>query len=105
MIAWNSQMALDARQQLFFNESSPDKIWRVENQDEKQFILKLYQIREETDAVREGYYIESKFISEAQDEENYDPEAPESGTEWAYLETTIDKFLAHYESSEEIMES
>lgn len=102
MIAWNSQMALDARQQLFFNDSSPERAWKVTNSEGKSFVLKLYTINEATDAVKEGYYMESKFLDDSEKELSFDGSGPEEGTEWAFLETTVDKFLAHYESATEI---
>lgn len=99
MIAWNSQMALDARQHLFFTDASPERIWKVTSSEDKTFILKLYRVREGTDAVRSGHYIESKHYSE---DPEFDPTSPESGTEWAFLETNLESFLAHYRKVEEI---
>ncbi len=105
MIAWNSQMALDARQHLFLSEASPRRLWRVSNHDEKAFVLKLYRVEEDMDAVREGFYVESKHLTQEdpdQEDPNFDPEGPEAGTEWAFVEGSVDQFLGQYERVEEL---
>lgn len=100
MISWNSQMALDARQHLFLSEAAPERIWRVQNSEGKQFVLKLYRVNREMDAVRAGHYVESKHLPT--DENDYDPRTPEAGTEWAYVEGSVDSFLAHYTEVQEL---
>lgn len=99
MIAWNSQMALDAGQYLFFKESPPQQFWKVTNSEGKTFILKLYQVEEEMNSVRAGQYIESQLIS---DDEEFDPSQPEAGSEWAYIESSIEQILNHYPEVEKI---
>ncbi len=101
MIAWNSQMALDARHHLFYQDSKPQKLWKVTNAEDKNFVLKLYEVTNGTDAVETGYYIESVHLGESPE---YDPEAPEPGTEWAYVETSVESFLNHYNDVEPIEE-
>ncbi|MFB6355288.1 MAG: hypothetical protein ABEJ65_02085 [bacterium] len=99
MIAWNSQMALDARQYMFFNEVEPEELWRVVDDQDKTFILKFYRIDEGTEALNPGQYVESKHL---ENDNSYDESAPESGTEWAYVETSVDQVLKHFERTEEI---
>jgi hypothetical protein len=92
-------MALDARHHLFYQDAQPQKIWRVTNQENKSFVLKLYEVTDGTNAVEEGHYFESIHV---EGEEDYDPEGPESGTEWAYVETSTESFLNHYKNVERI---
>lgn len=99
MIAWNSQMALDARHHLYYQESTPQRVWKVTNSEGKRFVLKLYEVTDGTNAVDEGYYVESVHLDESED---FDADSPESGTEWAFVETSPEQFLAHYESAEEL---
>lgn len=99
MIAWNSQMALDARHHLYYQDAKPQRIWKVTNSDEKDFVLKLYEVTDGTNAVDTGLYIESVLLDESND---YDARAPESGTEWAYVETSPESFLNHYKNVEEV---
>ncbi len=99
MIAWNSQMALDARHHLFYQDAEPQGIWRVTNEEDKTFILKLYEVEDGTNAVEEGQYFESVHV---ENEEDYDTHGPESGTEWAYVETSSESFLSHYDNVEEL---
>lgn len=100
MIAWNSQMALDARQHLFLSETSPERLWRVSNHEGKAFVLKLYRVEEEMDAVRAGHYVESKHLPG--EGEDFDPGGPEPGTEWAFVESSVEKFLSQYETVDEL---
>lgn len=100
MIAWNSQMALDARQHLFLSGTSPRRLWRVSNHEDKEFVLKLYRVDEDMDAVRAGFYVESKHLAEEDD--NFDPEGPEAGTEWAFVEGSVEQFLGQYERVDEL---
>lgn len=99
MIAWNSQMALDARHHLYYQETAPKRIWKVTNSEDKVFVLKLYEVTDGTNAVEAGHYIESVHL---EDSDDYDPTAPESGTEWAYVETSTESFLNHYHDVEEL---
>ena len=99
MIAWNSQMALDARHHLFYQDTEPQKIWKVKDTEGKVFILKLYEVTDGTNAVESGYYFESLHVDES---DEFDATGPESGTEWAYVETGVDSFLNHYKNVEEI---
>lgn len=103
MIAWNSQMALDARQHLFLSETRPERLWRVSNHEDKAFVLKLYRVEEEMDAVRAGHYVESKHLPEGNGD--FDPDGPEAGTEWAFVEGTVEKFLSQYETVDELSAS
>ncbi|MFB6226956.1 MAG: hypothetical protein ABEH89_01370 [bacterium] len=99
MIAWNSQMALDARHHLYYQDAEPLKIWKVTNSEDKEFILKLYEVTDGTNAVEAGKYIESVHVTETN---GYDADAPESGTEWAYVETSVESFLNHYKDVDEL---
>jgi len=99
MIAWNSQMALDAGQYLFFKEAQPVELWRVVNSEGKEFVLKLYRVQEEMNSVRAGKYIESKYLDGAED---YNPDEPEAGSEWAYVESSMKSILSHYQKTEKI---
>jgi hypothetical protein len=99
LIAWNSQMALDARHHLFYHDAEPKNLWKVTNDEDKEFVLKLYEVTEGTNAVETGKYIESVYLGDSND---YDPTAPESGTEWAYLETSMDSFLNHYKTVDQL---
>lgn len=102
MISWNSQMALDARQHLFFHETSPNRVWEVVDEEGKSFAIKLYEINQGTNAIDEGIYMESKRLEENGKEPDYNRTGPEAGTEWCLLETTIDRFLGRYEQVEEV---
>lgn len=93
-------MSLDARHHLFYQESSPSRIWRVTNSEDKEFILKLYEVTEGTNAVDSGYYMESVYVDD--DNEDFNRNAPESGTEWAYVETSIESFLKNYREVTEL---
>lgn len=99
LIAWNSKMALDARHHLYYQGAKPQRVWRVENAEGKDFVLKLYEVSDGTDAVKPGHYMESVHVDAS---EEYDADSPESGTEWAYVETSIEGFLNHYKNVEEI---
>lgn len=99
LIAWNSQMALDARHHIFYQDSQPQRIWKVESSEGKEFVLKLYEVTDGTGAVDEGLYFESKHLD---DEVSYEMDGPESGTEWAYVETSVESFLNHYKNTEKL---
>lgn len=99
MIAWNSQMALDAGEYLFFKEADPLRIWSVTNKEDKEFVLKLYEIEQEMNSVRAGQYIESQHVTE---DEEFDPQNAETGSEWAYVETSVDQVLNQYRRVDEI---
>lgn len=101
MISWNSQMALDARQHLFFHDEDPRGIWRVVDEEEKPFVIKLYEVTQGTNAVSEGRYLESKRLESA-DDDGFNPEGPEADTEWCYLEMPLENFLGRYKSVEEL---
>jgi hypothetical protein len=92
-------MALDARHHLFYQDTKPQTIWKVTNDEDKTFILKLYEVTDGTNAVEPGHYFESVHVK---DDEEFDRDGPESGTEWAYVETSPDSFLQHYKEVEEI---
>lgn len=91
-------MALDAGQYLFFKEASPQRIWRVTNNEGKEFILKLYRVENEMNSVKAGLYVESQHVS---DDEEFNPNRTEQGSEWAFVENSIDQILNQYQSVEE----
>lgn len=95
-------MALDARHHLFYQDARPRKVWKVANTEGKVFILKLYEVTDGTNAVKSGYYFESFH---AEDGEEFDADGPESGTEWAYVESGVDSFLNHYKDVEVLKEA
>ena len=99
MTAWNSQMALDARQYLFFKDAQPIHLWRVENSEGKEFILKLYRVKDEMNSVRAGEYIESKYLD---GDDDFNPNEPEAGTEWAFVESSVKSILNHYDQTKKI---
>jgi len=102
MIAWNSQMALDAGQYLFFKDATPVRLWRVQNKEEKEFIIKLYEIEEGMNSIRAGQYLESQYVSENGE---FDPQNPEEESEWAFVETSVEQILSYYNDIEEITDT